>query len=450
VARLDRGIHEIKNSKEKQTMNLLRVKFSNHSSFKEEQEVFFTAEKKYSPKYDWNLIESKKTLGAEKILPVTVFYGANASGKTNLLDIFHKLIVFLGRRNRRQGSLGAAYQPFLLDKESSKKPSLIEVEFLLNNSRYEFQIIFNKEQIISEKLLKNEVEIYAKQSEKKLSCTDNSYISNEAKKEVNDLKERQDVLVLEILNNRGIEVFKNIYNFIETIAKPYELYEDGSLKKLYNDKKLQNKLLSFVKRADVGIVGMEIKPDDEQKIDIPEKFLQVQALLNDVSVEEVKKELLSVERYIWDFKHSAVKGERILKRESKGTKVYCGHLLNFIPAFLNGGVFIIDELEKNLHPCIVRDIIKSFHNKDINRAGAQLVFSTHDTNFLKPNILRRDEVWFVEKDEEGKSEAYPLSDFKNVDYDDDYGEGYLKGKFGAIPYLSNLEDLAKVLHNKKG
>ncbi|MHA1540791.1 MAG: AAA family ATPase [Alphaproteobacteria bacterium] len=428
-------------------INLRRIKFSNNLSFCEPQEVYFTAEKKYStdaPNFD---LISSKTIGDEKILPVSAFYGANASGKSNFLDVFYKLRNFLNRESRESRVL-KAYQPFLLNEKSKEENSFIELDFIINEKRYTFEIHFNKKKIISEKLFeildKKKKNIYSKVTN---LISKTKLISNIAKKEIKDLvKNRKDILILELLNKRGIPFFEEIYKTIKNIASSDAYFKEHPGKTLCNNKKLKEKVENFIKKADVGIVA--IKPAKKPASPPSDKTVKINAYLSEISVEEEKKKYLEENKYDYsiDFEHTSVNGGRIpFKHESGGTIRYFSYLISFLPAFLEGGLFIIDELESDLHPFLVQNIIKMFHNKGINQAGAQLIFTTHNTNLMKPDILRRDEIWFVEKDEEGASEIYPLSEFKDVRNNYDFEKGYLRGKFGAIPFLGDIETLAEIL-----
>ena len=137
-----------------------------------------------------------------------------------------------------------------------------------------------------------------------------------------------------------------------------------------------------------------------------------------------------------------------IENESLGTFKFAKYLMKFIPALLNGGVFVIDELESNLHPMILAKIIELFNDPKINIGKAQLIFSSHNTSILRNDILKRDEIWFVEKNDEGCSEIYPLTDFNAIRKGFNYEKGYWEGRFGAIPYLNEINELADVLSKK--
>ena len=137
------------------------------------------------------------------------------------------------------------------------------------------------------------------------------------------------------------------------------------------------------------------------------------------------------------FKHKESDIELSFEEESMGTQmIFC-----FIPFIMNAlnnkKVVIIDELDKSLHPYLVEMIVQMFNDPDINKNGTQLIFNTHDTNLLKLNILRRDQIWFTEKDNySGVSDLYPLSDF-SVRKTENVEKGYMLGRYGAVPFIKN-------------
>jgi len=130
--------------------------------------------------------------------------------------------------------------------------------------------------------------------------------------------------------------------------------------------------------------------------------------------------------------------EFYLNEESDGTN----RLLDYIPAFqdmiFRNKVYIIDEMERSIHPLLIKELISKY-SLDNNTKG-QLIFTTHESNILDQEILRQDEIWFIEKDKKGRSDMYPLSEFKEH-HTKDIKKGYLNGRYGAIPFLGNLKDL---------
>jgi AAA15 family ATPase/GTPase len=128
-----------------------------------------------------------------------------------------------------------------------------------------------------------------------------------------------------------------------------------------------------------------------------------------------------------------------LSQESHGTRRLFGMLAPFYDVLSRGELAAIDEFSASLHPMIVRELVRLFHDPETNPHGAQLIFTTHDTNLLGDRLFRRDQVWFTEKDRSGATELYSLHDVKGVRADDAIEKGYLRGRYGAIPFLGELD-----------
>ena len=126
-----------------------------------------------------------------------------------------------------------------------------------------------------------------------------------------------------------------------------------------------------------------------------------------------------------------------LEEESLGTQMIFLLIPFMMDSINNKKVLIIDELDKSLHPFLVHYIVEIFNNLEINSNSSQLIFNTHDTNLLDLNILRRDQIWFTEKNNDnGVSDLYPLSDF-SVRKEENIEKGYMLGKYGAVPFIKN-------------
>ena len=414
-------------------VNLLRLKFANILSFKDEQEIFFTAESKYT-NMPTNYIRNEKAIGEEMITPVTAFYGANASGKSNIIKILNEIVSSLLNRMDKKPS-SDFYQPFALSEEALNKPSLIEIDFSVEAKRYILSMTFDKEGILSENLVEyaqKTKNILYKREKDKLVKTDKKIISKfDTVLTETSLEKRKDLLVLDILDTRGLAYIHKIFEALKEITKTTfaniiatYLNIDDLAEKLYNSPKLLSQVIAFIKYADLGVVGLKV----------------------------LKNEPQSANKYRILFEHKGKDGKLYdmpMNSESTGTNQFAKYLVTFIPSLLEGGIFVVDELEENLHPMMLAKLVEMFNVPNINKGRAQLIFTTHDTSILKSDILKRDEIWFVEKNEEGCSEVYPLTEFKAIREGFNYEKGYLEGRFGAIPYLGDIKELEAILNAKE-
>ena len=411
-------------------VNLLRLKFANILSFKDEQEIFFTAESKYT-NTPTNYIRNEKAIGKDMITPVTAFYGANASGKSNIIKILNEIVSSLLNRMDKKPS-SDFYQPFALSEEVLNKPSLIEIDFSVEAKRYILSMTFDKEGILSENLVEyaqKTKNILYKREKDKLVKTDKKIISKfDTALTETSLEKRKDLLVLDILDTRGLAYIHKIFEALKEITKTTfaniiatYLNIDDLAEKLYNSPKLLSQVIAFIKYADLGVVGLKV----------------------------LKNEPQSANKYRILFEHKGKDGKLYdmpMNSESTGTNQFAKYLVTFIPSLLEGGIFVVDELEENLHPMMLAKLVEMFNVPNINKGRAQLIFTTHDTSILKSDILKRDEIWFVEKNEEGCSEVYPLTEFKSIREGFNYEKGYLEGRFGAIPYLGDIKELEAILN----
>ena len=423
-------------------VNLLRVKFANILSFKDEQEIFFTAESKYS-NTPTSYIRRVNAIGDDLITPVTAFYGANASGKSNIVKVFNDIVLpLLGKTDSKPSF--EFYKPFLLDDESASRPSPIEIDFCLDDIRYILSFSFDKTGILTENLTeyqnKNKKVIYDR-VESNIYKPYKEIISKFDIKYIEDsLGKRQDLLVLDILDTRGISYIHNIFEALKDICKVtfINILEtmfnmDSLAEKIYQDKSLHKKVVELIKYADLGITDIKVEEEKDTST-LP------------FTTSPTGK------HYKINFEHIGVNNKKYelpISSESWGTGQFAKYLVMFVPILVGGGIYIIDELEEKLHPMMLAKIVEMFNNPNINIGGAQLIFTTHNTSILKSNILKRDEIWFVEKNEEGCSEVYPLTEFKAIREGFNYEKGYLEGRFGAIPYLGDINELANILEAKE-
>ena len=212
----------------------------------------------------------------------------------------------------------------------------------------------------------------------------------------------------------NINIFNNLSSLRDLALREY----------LKNDKELKKFTLDFLKKTDFNIEDYKVI-----ETDIPEDVLT--AIPNFIKIREKSKVFTAL------FKHKNSDVFLSYEEESMGTQVIFCFIPFIMEALNNKRVVVVDELDKSLHPYLVEMIVQMFNNPDINKNDAQLIFNTHDTNLLKQNDLRRDQIWFTEKDDKtGISDVYPLSDF-SVRKTENVERGYMLGRYGAVPFIKN-------------
>ena len=369
-------------------------------------------------------------IGGNKVLKSAAVYGANASGKSNLFKILTLVVLMLRSSNSVDINAKLPLIPFKLDKGSVNKPSEFEIKFILDETRYVYGFIADKDKIYDEYLY-----YYPNGRETKIfdrtNINEYSYTQKDEKilREI-ETKNAQNKFFLATATNWNFDKTKAAYNFLTNgigtcnnleILKnmAYKMYET-------NPDYLKDFAIDFLQKADFNIEDYQIS-----QIDVPGEFLTA-------IPEFITKTLPDKPKaYQVLFKHKNSDNYLSIDEESLGTQMIFAFIPFLADSLKNKKVLIIDELDKSLHSFLVQYIVEIFNDAEINKNGSQLIFNTHDTNLLDLNILRRDQIWFTEKNSEtGESDLYSLSDF-SVRKQENVEKGYMLGRYGAVPFIKN-------------
>ena len=403
---------------------ILEFSVKNFLSFKEK--VTFSMIANSNKELNDNYVE----IGGNKVLKSAAIYGANASGKSNLFKILTLVVLMLRSSNSVDINAKLPLIPFKLDKGSVNKPSEFEIKFILDETRYVYGFIADKDKIYDEYLY-----YYPNGRETKIfdrtNINEYSYTQKDEKilREI-EAKNAQNKFFLATATNWNFDKTKAAYNFLTNgigtcnnleILKnmAYKMYET-------NPDYLKDFAIDFLQKADFNIEDYQIS-----QIDVPGEFLTV-------IPEFITKTLPDKPKaYQVLFKHKNSDNYLSIDEESLGTQMIFAFIPFLADSLKNKKVLIIDELDKSLHPFLVQYIVEIFNDAEINKNGSQLIFNTHDTNLLDLNILRRDQIWFTEKNSEtGESDLYSLSDF-SVRKQENVEKGYMLGRYGAVPFIKN-------------
>lgn len=401
---------------------LIRFSFKNFKSFKNENCLDMEATSLKEHEYNVSKIDNGE------YLKVSAIYGANASGKTNVLQAFGYMRnrILKTDDSRKNTPMEENVFTYMINDDSIS----LEVEILAKNGKiykYGFEVL--KDNIISEWLFEKRVNKFYTIFERENNIV--SLKNNNKTTEYANIDSR--TLFLNIFSkiDSNNEDFNNVVtwfinaNYLDLGNPLFENNINNRISlKILSDEKYKNELIRFIKTFESGIEGIKITPDS------------IEAVKNNNGV--VKIELIH-------------KGENgiikalPLELESNGTRKMF-HLFDFfMDALKYGMVLFIDELDAKLHPLLTRYIINLFHKEETNIGNGQLIYSTHDTVNLNKDTFRRDEIWFAEKDKDGISTIYSLSDYKindtKVRNDATYNKDYLSGRYGAIPVLEDFNIL---------
>ena len=420
---------------------LVQFSVKNFMSFKEK--VIFTMQAGSGNENELNIIEANNT--NERILKTAAIYGANASGKTNLIKAFSAAIFMIRKSSSRQvGEKLLEMTPFAFDEKTIKEPCEFEFIFISNGIKYDYGFSADKDKVYEEYLYQY------------LSAKPTRIFEREKVHEYKFIQSDEGKLNTIKSQNTENKLFLStatMWNYPKTkdaflwFAQNIDTYLGGvisnekSIEAYGNDEKeeLKKFTLRLVKEADIFIKDFEVEVKEENLDN------DIVLLINGKNVQTMgtkkKNAKIKMIHEIKDDKGETRNYELNYTNESLGTQV----IFSFAPilknAFENGNVVIIDEIERSLHPSLVEMIINFFHNSKINKKNAQLIFSTHDTNLLSLDLFRRDQIWFAEKDiKKGATDIYPLDDF-SVRKTENIQKGYLNGRYGAIPFVATGNSL---------
>lgn len=414
---------------------LIQFRFKNFKSFRDDTILDLSATK--ITEHSNRVIQ----IGAEKILPTAAIYGANASGKSNVIEAFRYMMTYVVESfayggeadDKKSKTKKPRHTPFLFDSTSKDAESSFEIYFITSEEdgckSYNYGFTLNQNGVVEEWLnskaktareyktifyrSKDELDLSGLPNKNqeiiRMSLYDEALIvSLGAKQRLTKLK-----LIRDWFYNTN---FTNFGNPIENVFLS-SLIPDG----FADNEGVQAKVIDYFATFDPSIIGFN-----------------VETIKSDGDVEHVK---IDAVHQIIDSDNTA---SIPLQDESDGTLKMFALYPALQDTLDNGSVLFVDELNARLHPLLVRSFIIMFLNPETNPKHAQLVFTTHDSWQLSNNLLRRDEIWFTEKAPTGVSTLYSLADFVDEDgtkirKDESYEKNYLLGKYGAIPTLKYFD-----------
>lgn len=439
---------------------LVEFKVSNYRSIGEEQILSLIPTNKIGDSID-NVINK----GKYKALNALAIYGSNASGKSNILLSMSLLDRLIHTSARSTSTSTLPYDPFLLREGWDKKPTKFEITFIIDEIKYRYGLEFFQDKIVSEWLYRKTIgrEVYLFLREEDIIDTTSAFKGNSKIIDAAIEATRPNALFLSTCDMFNIEEAKVIFQWFKYFQMINGLNTEAiSNASLWDNKEYQDKIIEYMTTLDLNLIGIDISTKDFDSSELPDS----------ISENERKKliELLSGKksfRFYAKHKIYSNNGQETKEnqswpfdeRESAGTNQAFHMSGPIIWTLVNGGILIIDEIEAKLHPILTLETINLFLNKKSNPNNAQLIFATHDTNLLSYSKLRRDQIYFTEKNNWESTEVYSLSDFVYVDEsnktkkerpDTDKEKRYFEGRYGAIPVLTNFHSLNLLNNGKKG
>lgn len=431
---------------------LRSFRLANHRSFRDEHELLLM------PSYD----------NDREVVPVAAVFGANASGKSNLLDGLQVMSSLVQGWERREPGSGIARSPFRLDPKSLLAPSSFAVELVLDGVRYDYGVVVDDERVVNEWLYSyprgRRRVLFDRQGEdidfgatvtqrtraeviEDLVTEDVPFIAMGARLKVDQLRPvtewfRRALVFPRLRRSRPLEG-ERLARFIERSPSDHATF------------------LELARAADVGIsdLAVEFVEDPGAAKEAAMATDELARLEREATRAEgqtrdtLRRDLQFAQARAASLRERSRRARLLLdhggawfelKDESDGTRLWLEVLPSVITSLESGQTLVIDEIDSSLHPLLVRKLVGLFRDPSTNIGRAQLLFSTHDAFLLAPIAgeqgLERDQVWFVEKRADGASELFPLTDFKPRN-EHNLARRYLGGAYGGVPMLDGFDGL---------
>ena len=422
---------------------LIQFSATNFLSFRDETVLSLSTNKDNS--HSENLLSFKN----ERILPSVAIYGANAAGKSNLHKALTAAIIMIRNSNNLQVDQPLMVTPFLLDSKSRFDKTKFDFIYTYNDVKYEYGFVLDSNQVWEEYL-------YEYKSSKPSLIFERSEINKykfttKTKSQLSQIvdKNTSNKLFLATATSWNSDLTRDAYMWFATMIDTYDsqnledlMYTEFDRHQNNNDSSLNTFMLHLLQKADFNISNFNYESIKREVNQLPfELPPELQGLMNPIPS---AKKVLEQRRIVTSHQvvENGEKKEYPLNYfdESNGTK----RLFTYGPvlknALENGRTIIIDEIDNALHLAMTKSLIEMFQNPNINKNNAQLIFNTHEISLLDLNLFRRDQIYFVEKNNKtGVSDLYSLDEF-SPRKSENIQKGYLQGRYGAMPFV-NLEDI---------
>lgn len=442
---------------------LIQFSVKNFKTFKEKATITLVASN-----YDKRSHEEENVISDGKfnlrLLKSAVIYGANASGKSKFMEAlaFMKHFVISSSKESQKGDR-IEVEPFRLSTETEEMPTEFEVLFLHKEEMYRYGFEVDNSCVVAEWLYHKpktkEVELFYREYQEFETHPRNFTKGNML---VREELVRDNALLLSVAAQFNDATASNVIEWFDQLKIISGLMEEGY--QGYTMGKTESpidkaKILNLLKAADLGIQDINLKRLDLEKLpkDLPKELKEnILKSMRDESTEYVE----DVNTFHRKYDAQRQSTEEMVRfsleaDESSGTRKFfalTGPILNVLE---NGYTLVVDELDSKLHANLVWKIVSLFNSKEINKKNAQLIFNTHNTNLLNADLLRRDQIWFAEKNRFGEAQLYSLAEFKSeanqtngkkgngVRSNEAFEDNYIRGKYGAVPFLEEFDGLTK-------
>ncbi|MGB5961493.1 MAG: ATP-binding protein [Coleofasciculaceae cyanobacterium] len=427
---------------------LIEFSVGNYRSFKEQVTFSMVAANLVAKdkKLDENNVFAVDKL---KLLKSAAIYGANASGKSNLAKALSFMKWFMVNSSKEtQSTDDINVEPFRLSTETEEQPSYFELVFLMDGRKYRYGFEANRKEVVSEWLFyapkTRETQLFYRNANSfKIS---KSYDADGIQK-----KTRDNALFLSVSAQFNVEIAEKILDWLTVELNIIsglndQQYLDYTVDCLLNNEN-RTDILQLIQKLDLGIGDILVEQQHFTIDNLP--FGASDQLKSFLVKGEIKATSIRTDhrKFDQDGNYKSIEQFDLNSHESEGTRKVVALAGLLVAVLKQGEILIVDEFDARLHPLLSRAIVELFNSSETNSKNAQLVFMTHDTNLLTNKLFRRDQIWFTEKTRYGATDLYSLAEYKIPDEaslvrnDASFESDYIKGRYGAIPYIGNLNNL---------
>ena len=430
---IDFTVENYKSIKEPVTLSMIASSRKTASAGKERKRRNIKSDDEIAAPYS---VEERQL----NLLPVIGIFGANASGKSNVIQAVDDLILFLRSGSHYEANLLTWVTQFRLSGTSITEPTRFELRVIRDKTIFIYSLAFTRTRILQEKL--EYITSASQKAQTRLIFNrawhegKDVYIFKNGKDFGNAYREIQESLresepfmslLTARLNVKIVEPFTDwLTDIFPAVTPSREQYTLKWASRFLESSETElKKTTQMIQRFDTGIIQIDIEKSETDGGQESEEF----------------------KVWVW---HEA-EGKRVrwlIQEESTGTQRLFNFSYKLFYAIQTGGLVVVDELGSNIHPNITRAIIRMFQSEKINPKRAQLIFTSHDNTLQRANLLRRDQIWFTQKRPDGSTELYPLSDFRPRN-DLAIDKAYLDGRFGAVPILPDEEEILQLVESSK-
>ena len=422
---------------------IIELSVTNYRSILKRQTFNMAASKYFNELESLNTFELDQQSGSPRLLRSAALYGPNASGKSTLIQALQFVEnQVLNSQKESQAGDAIDVQPFKLTAASRAAVSEFEVTFVEQGVRYQYGFCCNRERFTEEWLFAYPLgraqkwfhRVFDAEAGKDEYKFTDSFLGGRQRQRWAALT-RPNALFFSTAMQLNNEQLKPAFDWfklrLRVIGGVHKLHDMYTLKRCKEEEDRQ-RVVEFMNSADISITDIQVKESVFSEESFPKNT-------PDSFREFVLKELVGQKIPEPRFIHKDVETQELFEfdksEESDGTRALFAFAGPWLDVIENERVLVVDELDTSLHPLLVHHLVKGLHHAG---SKAQLVFTTHDTTLLSQKLLRRDQVWFMEKDSSSASHLYPLSDFSPRE-NEAIERGYLNGRYGGIPFLKDLD-----------